>query len=135
MGIKNLLRYLEDVEARRKGIRIWLALVLLWSIGRSILIAQVFDQYGLNPRIYFAIDFLSSVPYALASAQSLLAYIDGKKVQSALWGALTFITFYLPDLYIVAVSKRVPPSTYFGFAIVLAIFSSIAYSQWKEKRR
>ena len=135
MRINNLFQYLEDVEARRKGIRIWLALVLLWSIGRSIVVARVFDQYGLNPRIYFAIDFLSSVPYALASAQSLLAYIDKKRAQSALWAILTLVTFYLPDVYIIAVSQRVPPSTYVGFSIVLGIFSVIAYLQWKEKRR
>jgi hypothetical protein len=135
MGIRDLQRYLEDVEARRKGFRIWMLLVLLWSIGRSVVVANVFDKYGLNPRIYFAIDFLSSIPYAYASAQSLLTYIDKKKVQSFSWGLLTVLTFYLPDIYIVAVSKQVPPTTYLGFALILFILSAIAYSQWKEKKR
>ena len=135
MRITNLFRFLEDAEARRKGIRIWVALVLLWSIGRSIAVATVFDKYGLNPRIYFAIDFLSSVPYAFASAQSLLAYIDGKKVPSLLWGSATLVTFYLPDIYIVTVAKRVPPNTYLGFTLILLVFSALAFKQWKEKRR
>jgi hypothetical protein len=135
MRLQDLLKYVEDIDNRRKGIRIWLVLVLTWSLGRSIVVARVFDQYGLNPRIYFAIDFLSSVPYALASAQSLLTYIDKKRAQSALWAILTLVTFYLPDVYIIVVSQRVPPSTYFGFSIVLGIFSLVAYLQWKEKRR
>ena len=133
MCLQDLLKYVEDIDNRRKGIRIWLVLVLTWSLGRSIVVARVFDQYGLNPRIYFAIDFLSSVPYALASAQSLLTYIDKKRAQSALWAILTLVTFYLPDVYIIVVSQRVPPSTYFGFSIVLGIFSLVAYLQWKEK--
>ena len=135
MRLQDLLKYVEDIDNRRKGIRIWLVLVLTWSLGRSIVVARVFDQYGLNPRIYFAIDFLSSVPYALASAQSLLTYIDKKRAQSALWAILTLVTFYLPDVYIIVVSQRVPPSTYLGFSIVLGIFSLVAYLQWKEKRR
>ena len=132
---RDLLRYLEDAEARRKGLRIWISLVLLWSLARSIVIAKVFGGYGLNPGIYFAIDFLSSIPYAYASAKSLLSYIDNNRMHSMAWGLLTIVTFYLPDIYIVISAKHVPPSTYFGFALILAFLSFIAYAQWKEKRR
>ena len=135
MRLQDLLKYVEDIDNRRKGIRIWLVLVLTWSLGRSIVVARVFDQYGLNPRIYFAIDFLSSVPYALASAQSLLTYIDKKRAQSALWAILTLVTFYLPDIYIVIASQHVPTFTYFGFAVILTVLSALAYKQWNEKRR
>ena len=135
MKLRELLRFLEDIEARRKGMRIWFALVLAWSLGRSLVVAKVFNKYGLNPRTYFAIDFLSSIPYAYASAQSLLTFIDKKRVQSIAWGLVTIVTFYLPDIYIVAVSKQVPASTYLGFALILLALSVFAYSQWKEKRR
>jgi hypothetical protein len=135
MKLRELLRFLEDIEARRKGMRIWFALVLAWSLGRSLVVAKVFNKYGLNPRTYFAIDFLSSIPYAYASAQSLLTFIDKKRVQSIAWGLVTIVTFYLPDIYIVAVSKQVPSSTYLGFGLILFALSVFAYSQWKEKRR
>jgi hypothetical protein len=115
--------------------RIWFALVLAWSLGRSLVVAKVFNKYGLNSRTYFAIDFLSSIPYAYASAQSLLTFIDKKRVQSIAWGLVTIVTFYLPDIYIVAVSKQVPSSTYLGFGLILFALSVFAYSQWKEKRR
>jgi hypothetical protein len=135
MRPRDLLQYLEDAEARRKGLRIWIFLVLAWSIGRSIIVAKVFAEYGLIPQLYFAIDFLSSIPYAYASAQSLLTYIDKKKFQSMAWALVTAVAFYLPDIYIVIASHHVPPSTYFGFALVLAVLSALAYVQWKEKRR
>jgi hypothetical protein len=135
MKLRELLRFLEDIEARRKGMRIWFALVLAWSLGRSLVVAKVFNKYGLNPRTYFAIDFLSSIPYAYASAQSLLTFIDKKRVQSIAWGLVTIVTFYLPDIYIVAVSKQVPSSTYLGFGLILFALSVFAYVQWKEKRR
>ncbi len=135
MNLRGALQFLEDAESRRKGIRIWIAVVLLWSIGRSIIVGRVFQQYGLNPAIYFSIDFLSSIPYAHASAQSLLTYLDKKGAQSLWWGLLTILAFYTPDIYIVAVSNRVPPTTYLGFAIILALLSTLAFVQWKAKRR
>lgn len=135
MSLREFLRFLEDADARRKGLRIWFSLVLAWSLGRSFVVAKVFQKYGLNSRIYFAIDLLSSIPYAYASAQSLLTYVDKKRVQTLAWGLLTIATFYLPDVYILTVSKHVPPTTYVGFAVLLLLLSAFAYSQWKEKRR
>ena len=135
MGISDLLHYLEDVEARRKGMRIWIVLVLAWSLGRSLVIADVFDKYGLNPWVYFSIDFLSSVPYAYASARSLLTFIDKQRTRSVMWAFLAATMFYLPDIYIVISSKQVPTTTYMGFGIILLALSALAVAQWKEKRR
>lgn len=42
MKLRELFRVLEDIEARRKGMRIWIALVLAWSLGRSLVVAKVF---------------------------------------------------------------------------------------------
>jgi hypothetical protein len=135
MKLRDLLAFLDDAQARRKGVRIWFALVLLWSVVRSLVVTKVFHQYGLNPALYFAIDFLSSIPYAHASAQSLLAYIDKRGRQSIAWAAVAAVAFYLPDIYILWASKEVPPATYLGFGLVLAVLTASAYWQWKEKRR
>jgi len=135
MDIRKILRFLEDIEARRKGVKIWFALVLAWSIIRSIIIARVFHKYGLNPTIYFASDFLSSFIYAHASAQSLLAYIDKNKVRAIWWGLATIPAFYAPDIYIIYSSKQVPTSTYIGFAVILAVMSAFALVQWLESKK
>ena len=134
MDAKQIFRFFDDIEARRKGLRIWFVLVLSWSIGRSIIVSHVFHKYGLSAKVYFAIDFLSSIPYAYASAQSLLTFIDKKRTQAFWWGAATVSTFYAPDVYIVYISKEVPTSTYIGFGLVLAALSIFAIAQWKDSR-
>jgi len=135
MDIRRIFRFLEDIEARRKGVKIWFALVLGWSIIRSLIIAGVFHKYGLDSRLYFVIDFLSSLVYAQASAQSLLAYVDRNKVRAIWWALLTIPAFYAPDIYIIYSSKKVPTSTYIGFGVILAVFSLFAFMQWIDSRK
>jgi hypothetical protein len=135
MDIRRIFRFLEDIEARRKGVKVWFALVLSWSIIRSAIIARVFHKYGLNPTLYFVIDFLSSLVYAQASAQSLLAYLDKKKSQAIWWAVATIPSFYAPDIYIIYSSKKVPTSTYIGFGVILAAFSLFAIYQWADSRK
>jgi hypothetical protein len=135
MQTRRIFTLLEDVSARRKGLRIWFVLVLTWSIIRSLLVARVFQRYGLNPKIYFAIDFLSSIPYAYASAQSLLKFLDKKRMRAIWWGLLTISMFNAPDIYIVYISKKVPLSTYAGFVIILIALSIFAYVQWRDSRK
>ena len=134
MNAKRVFALFNDIEARRKGLRIWFILVLSWSIGRSIIVSHIFHKYGLNPWVYFVIDFLSSIPYAYASAHSLLAFIDKRKVQAFWWGMLTVASFYAPDIYIVYISREVPRSTYLGFGVVLAALTIFAIAQWRESR-
>ena len=135
MDIRRFFRFLEDIEARRKGVKVWFALVLSWSIIRSIIIARVFHKYGLNPTLYFVIDFLSSIPYAYASAQSILSLIDKRRRRAIWWGVAAIASFYAPDIYIMYSSKQVPTSTYIGFGVILAAFSLFAIVQWIDSRR
>jgi len=135
MDMKKIFTFLHDVEARRKGIRIWLFLVLAWSIGRSIIVAHVFHKYGLSGRVYFAIDFISSIPYAFTSAQSLLTFIDRKRGETLWWGLATIALFYAPDIYIIEISKEVPSSTYIGFGVILVALSAFAIAQWSQSHR
>lgn len=134
MHLRKVFTLLEDIEARRKGVRIWFVLVLSWSIARSLVVSHVFHKYGLNAKVYFAIDFLSSIPYAYASAQSLLSFIDKHRSRAFWWGVATVVSFYAPDVYIVYISREVPTSTYIGFGVVLAALSIFAIAQWRESR-
>ena len=134
MRIREFAKFLDDVENRQKGLRIWIVLVLLWSITRTFIVGAFFHKYGLNTFRYFLIDFLSSIPYAYASAHSLLALYDKRFRAAYGWIALTVISFYLPDVYIIQTSHQVPPSIYTGFAISLAVLSWLALMQWREQR-
>lgn len=135
MNLRQALRFLEDVQAQKKGIRIWFLLVLGWSIIRSVIVARVFASYGLNSIQYFLIDFISSIPYAYASGKSLITFLGGESRKSFYWLMTTVIFFYVPDIFILLTTHQVPSSTYIGFGIALLILSWLAISQWKAKRR
>ena len=134
MRIRSMLKLLDDVENRRRGLRIWFVLVLSWSIARTLIVSEVFQKYGLDRFHYFLVDFLSSIPYAYCSAHSLLALYDKRFKAAYTWIALTVLFFYLPDVYIIIDSHQVPVSIYIGFALSLAALSSLAYLQWRESR-
>ena len=135
MHLRQALRFLEDAEAQKKGMRVWFVLVLGWSILRSIIIARVFANYGLNSIQYFLIDFISSIPYAYTSGKSLINYVGRESKRTFYWLIPTIIFFYVPDIFIVLTTHKVPSTTYIGFGIALLILSLLAISQWQEKRR
>lgn len=135
MRVREILRVLDDVENRRKGIRIWLLLVLTWSITRTLIIGSIFQKHGLNTWHYFLIDFLSSFPYAFASAYAILATYDKRFKAAYFWIAITTISFYLPDVFIIRTTNHVPPTIYLGFAIALVFLSTLAFLQLVRNRK
>ena len=134
MRPRDLLRLLDEVENRRRGMRIWLALVLGWSVLRTFIVGEFFHKYGLDRFQYFLVDFLSSIPYAFCSAHSILALYDKRFKAAYLWISLTVIFFYAPDIYIIRQSHHVPASIYSGFAISLAVLSILAVAQWRASK-
>ena len=135
MNLRQALSFLEDAQAQKKGMRIWFLLVLGWSVIRSVIVSRVFASYGLNSSQYFLIDFISSIPYAYTSGKSLIAYVAQDVRKAFYWLIATVIFFYVPDIFILLTTHRVPSSTYIGFGIVLFILSWLALSQWKVQRR
>ena len=105
---------------------IWYLLVLGWAIIRTFLVKEVFQKNGVNPYIYLIIDLAASVPYAKYTHKLAISYLDKdwKSFRFAL--LVSVITFYAPDIYILASARHVPTSIYFGFFLVLAVFSTAA---------
>ena len=135
MRIREILRVLDDVENRRKGFRIWLLLVLAWSITRTFIVGTFFHKHGLNTWYYFLIDFLSSFPYAFASAYAVLATYEKRFKAAYFWIAITTISFYVPDIFIIRTTHHVPLTIYLGFAIALVFLSTLAFLQLMRNRK
>jgi len=104
----------------------WYFLVLGWAIIRTFLVKEVFQKNGVNPYIYLIIDLAASVPYAKYTHKLAISYLDKdwKSFRFAL--LVSVVTFYAPDIYILASARHVPTSIYFGFFLVLAVFSTAA---------
>lgn len=105
---------------------IWYLLVLGWAIIRTFLVKEVFQKNGVNPYIYLIIDLAASVPYAKYTHKLAISYLD-KDWKSFRFAILvSVVTFYAPDIYILVSARHVPTSIYFGFFLVLAVFSTAA---------
>ena len=104
----------------------WYFLVLAWAVIRTFLVKEIFQGNGVRPYIYLVIDLTASVPYAKYTHKLAISYLDKdwKPFKVAL--LISVATFYAPDIYILAAARHVPTSIYFGFFLVLAIFSIAA---------
>lgn len=127
------LSKIYDAQFRKRGMLLWTLLVLLWATFRAILVQQYFSKYGVNSKLYLAIDLLSSVPYAISSGKLIIAIIDKKTQDSLKWLIATTIFFYIPDVYIFLSAHKVPNLAYGGLIIWIAIFTWISVVQLRRK--
>lgn len=106
--------------------RIWMALVILWAIGRAIFVKELFGSHGVNGLIYLAVDLISSIPYAIYSARLVINFIkhDYKSTYKNI--LLTALFFYIPDLYILISARRVPAGLYAILFTTITLFSAFA---------
>ncbi|CAN2229878.1 hypothetical protein MCEGKSE7_01459 [Candidatus Nanopelagicaceae bacterium] len=104
----------------------WYFLVLGWAVIRTFLVKEIFQKNGVNPFIYLAIDLAASVPYAKYTHKLAISYLDKDWEAFKLALLISVLTFYAPDIYILAAARHVPSSIYFGFFFVLALFSTAA---------
>lgn len=105
---------------------IWYALVLSWALIRTLIVKDVFEKSGVNPWIYLVIDLTASIPYARYTHIFVISYLekDWKKLKIA--AVISVLTFYAPDLYILLSAREVSKNIYFGFFLILFIFSAIS---------
>lgn len=120
---------LGDFLERRSVQYTWLGLVLIWGVLRALVIWALFEKYGVNPWLYLVIDLAASIPYAKYSARLAIDFIRNNS--ASLWRsiAMTAITFYLPDLYVLAFAKHIPSDLLVGFLVSMGIFSLISLTQ------
>ena len=118
---------ISDATYRSRRLEIaWIAVVVLYGIGRSLVVWKMLAKYGVNPLIYFVIDVGSSWPYGLATARLVQSAVrhDGEKAIK--WGVLAAATFVTPDIYLVATLHRAPKYVYGVIAVIAASLGVLA---------
>ncbi len=126
---------LVTIVEKRATKLVWGALVLAWSIGRAFGIRYFFNQYGIHFWAYLVVDLATSIPYAKYSADIALAFLKKDRLGLRRATILTAIFFYLPDLYVIVFSRKVPVSLWSGFAVSMIFFSALAISQIMQSVR
>lgn len=116
-----------DVTKRARRLEIaWVAVVVLYGVGRSLAVWKMLARYGVNPFIYFFIDVGSSLPYGVATARLVRSFVRHDSKEAIKWGVLATATFIAPDIYLVATLHRAPKYVYGVIAVIVVSLGSLA---------
>ena len=109
------------VLARRKVLaRSWAAVVIGWSLIRTLIVWAAVGDYGLNPWIYLAIDLVCACVDAVTTPRMVLSFVDDEYRSAVKWAAISLIAFIIPDLYIFVGTRTLPTRI---IVVVLVIIS------------
>lgn len=106
--------------------RIWIALVVLYGVGKSIIVWQTLGKYGVNAVLYFLFDIGAAIPYGIATARVVIYGLARDWPRVRIWGAIAVITHFIPDIYIFAVLRQPPPLLVDGLIFVIVLFAIVA---------
>lgn len=118
--------WLKSEKHRDLVERWWIAIVLLWDIGKTLLVDKTFAKYGVNPYIYFFIVIGIAIPYAKSTAKMLFAILANHWRHALTFGVIAAILHFIPDVYILTTAKQVPRSLFDSFIIAIIIFTVFA---------
>ncbi len=111
----------ETLRRRKVLSRTWGAVVVAWSLARTLIVWAALGDYGLNPWIYLTIDLASAFVDAFTTPRMVLAFIDNQYRQAAKWLLASAFAFIIPDLYLFLGTRTLPKRVIF---IVVAIISA-----------
>jgi hypothetical protein len=118
--------WLKSEKHRQLVERWWIAIVLVWDIGKSLVVDKTFAKYGVNPYIYFFIVVGIAVPYAKSTAKMLFAILANHWRNALSFGVVATILHFVPDVYILLTAKQVPRSLFDSFIVMIVIFTIFA---------
>ena len=111
----------EQHRRRRLFSRAWALVVLAWAFGRTLVVWAAVGDYGINPWWYLVIDLTSASIDAFTTPRTVLALVDARYGDAALWGLASLTAFVVPDAYIFMATEHLPRSIVFGVLAVIAI--------------
>mgnify|MGYP003346397395 FL=1 len=106
--------------------RIWVLLVVLYGVGKSIVVWQTLGKYGVNALLYFLFDIGAAIPYGIATARVVIYGLARDWPRVRMWGAIAVVTHFIPDVYIFAVLRKPPPLLVDGLIFVIVLFTIVA---------
>ncbi|HEY7625853.1 MAG TPA: hypothetical protein VH761_02255 [Ilumatobacteraceae bacterium] len=98
----------ERLRKRQMMTRVWAAVVIAWSIIRTIIIWAALGDYGFNPWIYLCIDLVCSTIDAVTTPRMVLGFIDDRYRLAMKWGVVSLVAYVVPDVYIFVGTRTLP---------------------------
>lgn len=106
--------------------RLWVLLVVIYGVGKSIVVWHTLGKYGVNALLYFIFDIGAAIPYGIATARVVIYGLVRDWPRVRIWGAIALVTHFIPDIYIFAVLNEPPPLLVDGLVFVLVLFTVVA---------
>lgn len=106
--------------------RLWILLVVIYGVGKSIVVWHTLGKYGVNALLYFIFDIGAAIPYGIATARVVIYGLVRDWPRVRIWGAIALVTHFIPDIYVFAVLNEPPPLLVDGLVFVLVLFTVVA---------
>lgn len=106
--------------------RLWVALVVLYGVGKSVVVWHTLSKYGVNALLYFIFDVGAAIPYGIATARVVIYGLARDWPRVRMWGAIALVTHFIPDIYIFAVLDETPPLLMDGLLLIVVLFTIVA---------
>jgi hypothetical protein len=98
----------QTLRKRQMYSRMWAAVVIAWSVVRTIIIWAALGDYGFNPWIYLCIDLVCSSIDAFTTPRMVLRFIDDHYRLAVRWGVISLVAYIVPDIYIFVGTRTLP---------------------------
>src|SRR3954468_24584352 len=98
----------ETLRRRKVLSRTWAAIVVVWSLVRTLIVWAALGDYGINPWAYLGIDLVSALVDAFTTPRMVLAFLDDRHKRAGKWLLASALAFVVPDLYIFLGTRTLP---------------------------
>lgn len=115
--------------------RVWAAMVIAWSLIRTVIIWAALGSYGFNPWIYLGIDLACSSVDAYTTPKMVLHFIDDHYRPALRWGVFSLVAYIAPDVYIFEGTRTLPTRVILILCLVIAAMLTIAVATVVHKVR
>ena len=110
----------------------WIAISLVWSVTRAVIIGHVFGTHGTSAYGYLIVDLVTTIPYAIYSAKAAFSWLD-KSPMFAKYFAIASGCFIAPDVYVIATARYVSLVVWIGFGTFVLVMAVLAVKSAREK--
>ncbi|MFN8015028.1 MAG: hypothetical protein U0R17_00265 [Acidimicrobiia bacterium] len=136
---KNWLQQYLTPKRRKLFSKLWILIVLIYDAIRALVISHSLSKYGINGVYYFIFEITISIPYSICSFRFVMGLVDGKKINIYLYGMLTAILFFAPDLYVLLFANNPPLRVYAYYGLFLCFTTTVSvfgiFKEVKKKSR
>jgi hypothetical protein len=116
----------ETLRRRKVLSRTWGAVVVGWSIIRTLIVWAALRDYGINAWAYLCIDLASALVDAYTTPRMVLAFIDDRFKVAGKWLLVSALAFIVPDLYIFLGTRTLPKRIIVVICLIILLTTTIA---------